>query len=68
MLECFIKNFNFFSTEERMDILDDMGVSKLSAQVFSKVTNSFTYKHKYHIKKLIKKTNQSITLKKQQQP
>jgi len=34
----FIKNLNFFSTEERMTwiILDDMGVSKLSAKVFFK--------------------------------
>jgi len=32
----FIKNLNFFSTEEKndMDILKDMGVSKLSAKVF----------------------------------
>jgi len=32
----FIKNLNFFSTEEKKeeDILDDMGVSKLSAKVF----------------------------------
>jgi len=33
----FIKNLNFFLTEERkkdMDILDDMGVSKLSAKVY----------------------------------
>jgi len=39
----FIKNLNFFSTEERkkdMDILDDMGVSKLSAKVFLKVNYS----------------------------
>jgi len=37
----FIKNLHFFSTEERkkerkkdIDILDDIGVSKLSAKVF----------------------------------
>jgi len=32
----FIKNLNFFSTEEKkeVDILDDMGVSKLSASFF----------------------------------
>jgi len=31
------KNLNFFLTEERKtDILDDMGVNKLSAKVFSK--------------------------------
>jgi len=36
----FIKNLNFFSTE---DILDDMGVSKLSAKVFLIVNYSFNY-------------------------
>jgi len=33
-----------------MDILDDMGVSKLSAKVFSKVNYFFSCQHKfYHI-------------------
>jgi len=39
----FIKNLNFFSTEEgkRFDILDDMGVTKLSAKDFYKWTTPF---------------------------
>jgi len=46
----FIKNLNFFSTE----IMDDMGVSKLSAKVFffSKVNYSF----KKHFKNKTKVT------------
>jgi len=32
----FIKNLNFFLTEERMTFFEDMGVSKLSAKVFIK--------------------------------
>jgi len=36
-----------------MDILDDMGVSKLSAKVFSKVNYSFNFVHlQFHITQL----------------
>jgi len=35
--------FSSKTLKEDMDILDDMGVSKLSANVFSKVNYSFKY-------------------------
>jgi len=43
MLECFHQKpeFLFDLRKTDMDILDDMGVSKLSAKVFSKVNYSF---------------------------
>ncbi len=42
ILDVFLKNISFFSTEERknMNILDDIGVSKLSRILILEWTNS----------------------------
>jgi len=53
----FIKNLNFFSIEE---ILDDMGVSKLSAKVFFfKVNYSFKIQTQYLLERIIHNLSQN---------